>query len=102
MNAHLVGFAAALANYPVWVMNVVPTEVNLKMLGVIYERGSIRTYQNWCEAMSTYPRPMISFMLTQSLASTRTDVKRKTSYWKWIEYYDHKLVLLSEVMLMFW
>ncbi|CAN1264942.1 Probable methyltransferase PMT16, partial [Linum perenne] len=55
MNAQLGGFAAGLVNDPVWVMNVVPVhEVNT--LGAIYERGLIGTYQNWCEAMSTYPR----------------------------------------------
>lgn len=56
MNAHLGGFAAALADDPVWVMNIVPVHANVNTLGVIYERGLIGTYQNWCEAMSTYPR----------------------------------------------
>ncbi|KAK6162457.1 hypothetical protein DH2020_002298 [Rehmannia glutinosa] len=56
MNAQLGGFAAALVDDPVWVMNVVPVEAELNTLGVIYERGLIGTYQNWCEAMSTYPR----------------------------------------------
>ncbi|KAI3985408.1 hypothetical protein MKX01_033722 [Papaver californicum] len=56
MNAHLGGFAAALADYPLWVMNVVPNEAKINTLGVIYERGFIGTYQNWCEAMSSYPR----------------------------------------------
>ncbi|KAF5480365.1 hypothetical protein F2P56_001122 [Juglans regia] len=56
MNAHLGGFAAALIDYPLWVMNVVPVEAKVNTLGVIYERGLIGTYQNWCEAMSTYPR----------------------------------------------
>lgn len=64
MNARLGGFAAALARSgsPVWIMNVVsPTSVNLALdqpdtLGVVYERGLIGTYQDWCEAMSTYPR----------------------------------------------
>ncbi|KAM1183655.1 hypothetical protein COP2_001963 [Malus domestica] len=56
MNAQLGGFAAALVDLPVWVMNVVPVEVKANTLGVIYERGLIGTYQNWCEAMSTYPR----------------------------------------------
>ncbi|KAD3069158.1 hypothetical protein E3N88_37038 [Mikania micrantha] len=58
MNSYLGGFAAALvlSNDPVWVMNVVPVEANVNTLGVIYERGLIGTYQNWCEAMSTYPR----------------------------------------------
>ncbi|XP_072989202.1 probable methyltransferase PMT15 [Typha latifolia] len=56
MNARFGGFAAAAIDDPVWVMNVVPTAANLNTLGVIYERGLIGTYQDWCEAMSTYPR----------------------------------------------
>lgn len=56
MNSYLGGFAAALVDDPVWVMNVVPVEAEINTLGVIYERGLIGTYQNWCEAMSTYPR----------------------------------------------
>ncbi|KAK6936411.1 putative S-adenosyl-L-methionine-dependent methyltransferase [Dillenia turbinata] len=56
MNAYLGGFAAALIKDPLWVMNVVPVEAKVNTLGVIYERGLIGTYQNWCEAMSTYPR----------------------------------------------
>lgn len=56
MNAFLGGFAASLVKDPVWVMNVIPVEVKVNTLGVIYERGLIGTYQSWCEAMSTYPR----------------------------------------------
>ncbi|KAJ0974557.1 hypothetical protein J5N97_016522 [Dioscorea zingiberensis] len=56
MNAKLGGFAAALTKYPVWVMNVVPANSEIDTLGVIYERGFIGTYQDWCEAFSTYPR----------------------------------------------
>ncbi|KAL3618674.1 hypothetical protein CASFOL_037493 [Castilleja foliolosa] len=56
MNAGLGGFAAALVDDPIWVMNVVPVEAGVNTLGVVYERGLIGTYQNWCEAMSTYPR----------------------------------------------
>ncbi|OAY64373.1 putative methyltransferase PMT15 [Ananas comosus] len=56
MNARFGGFAAALIDDPVWVMNMVPTATNIHTLGVIYERGLIGTYQDWCEAMSTYPR----------------------------------------------
>lgn len=56
MNAYLGGFAAALMRFPVWVMNVVPVNSNVDTLGVIYERGFIGTYQDWCEAFSTYPR----------------------------------------------
>lgn len=60
MNAGLGGFAAALAALPVWVMNVVPAggaaaEV-ADTLGAVFERGFIGTYQDWCEAFSTYPR----------------------------------------------
>ncbi|TYG44455.1 hypothetical protein E1A91_D11G096600v1 [Gossypium mustelinum] len=57
MNAYLGGFAAALVDDPVWVMNIVPVEADqINTLGVVYERGLIGAYQNWCEAMSTYPR----------------------------------------------
>ncbi|XVF79981.1 hypothetical protein PTKIN_Ptkin15bG0033800 [Pterospermum kingtungense] len=56
MNAYLGGFAAALVDDPVWTMNIVPVEAEINTLGVVYERGLIGTYQNWCEAMSTYPR----------------------------------------------
>ncbi|GAB2274244.1 hypothetical protein Dimus_009009 [Dionaea muscipula] len=56
MNSYLGGFAAALLKYPVWVMNVVPANSNPDTLGVIYERGLIGTYHDWCEAFSTYPR----------------------------------------------
>lgn len=47
MNAHLGGFAAALIDFPVWVMNVVPAEAKINTLGVIYERGLVGTYTNW-------------------------------------------------------
>ncbi|KAJ3690358.1 hypothetical protein LUZ61_019522 [Rhynchospora tenuis] len=56
MNAQFGGFAAALIDDPVWVMNMVPTIAKVNTLGVIYERGLIGSYQDWCEAMSTYPR----------------------------------------------
>lgn len=47
MNAGLGGFAAALVNDPVWVMNVMPSDAKDNTLGVVYERGLIGTYQNW-------------------------------------------------------
>lgn len=56
MNAGLGGFAAALGGDSVWVMNAMPPDVKYDTLGVIYERGLIGTYQDWCEAFSTYPR----------------------------------------------
>ncbi|WCJ26679.1 S-adenosyl-L-methionine-dependent methyltransferases superfamily protein [Euphorbia peplus] len=56
MNAYLGGFAAAMLKYPVWVMNVVPANSDHNTLGAIFQRGLIGTYQDWCEAFSTYPR----------------------------------------------
>jgi hypothetical protein len=47
MNAGFGGFAAALAKYPVWVMNVIPFDAKNNTLGIIYERGLIGTYMNW-------------------------------------------------------
>ncbi|XVF10988.1 hypothetical protein REPUB_Repub07fG0230300 [Reevesia pubescens] len=55
MNAGLGGFAAALESPKSWVMNVVPT-IAKDTLGVIYERGLIGIYHDWCEGFSTYPR----------------------------------------------
>ncbi|GMH09620.1 hypothetical protein Nepgr_011461 [Nepenthes gracilis] len=56
MNSYLGGFAAAILKYPAWVMNVVPANSNPDTLGIVYERGLIGTYHDWCEAFSTYPR----------------------------------------------
>ncbi|GFZ02029.1 S-adenosyl-L-methionine-dependent methyltransferases superfamily protein [Actinidia rufa] len=55
MNAGLGGFAAALESRRLWVMNVVPT-IAENTLGVVYERGLIGIYHDWCEGFSTYPR----------------------------------------------
>ncbi|KAA8520579.1 hypothetical protein F0562_014835 [Nyssa sinensis] len=55
MNAFFGGFAAALLSDPVWVMNVVPAR-KPSTLGVIYDRGLIGVYHDWCEPFSTYPR----------------------------------------------
>ncbi|KAA8532983.1 hypothetical protein F0562_032900 [Nyssa sinensis] len=56
MNAGLGGFAAALESPKLWVMNVVPTIAEKDTLGVVYERGLIGIYHDWCEGFSTYPR----------------------------------------------
>lgn len=57
MNAYLGSFAAALVDSPVWVMNVVlPYADVVDTLGVVFERGLIGTYHDWCEPFSTYPR----------------------------------------------
>ncbi|PRQ18647.1 putative S-adenosyl-L-methionine-dependent methyltransferase [Rosa chinensis] len=55
MNAGLGGFAAALESRKSWVMNVVPS-IAKNTLGVVYERGLIGIYHDWCEGFSTYPR----------------------------------------------
>ncbi|KAG8084344.1 hypothetical protein GUJ93_ZPchr0010g7988 [Zizania palustris] len=56
MNAGLGSFSALLDSPISWVMNVVPTISKKNTLGVIYERGLIGIYHDWCEAFSTYPR----------------------------------------------
>jgi len=56
MNAGLGSFAAVLDSHGSWVMNVVPTISERNTLGIIYERGLIGIYHDWCEAFSTYPR----------------------------------------------
>lgn len=55
MKAHFGGFAAALKDKPVWVMNVVPHS-GPNTLKVIYDRGLIGSFHDWCEGFSTYPR----------------------------------------------
>ena len=52
MNAYLGGFAAALIDSPVWVMNVVPVQAKVDTLGAIFERGLIGTYHNWLAQFS--------------------------------------------------
>lgn len=55
MNALYGGFAVALNNFPVWVMNVVPIKMQ-NTLSAIYDRGLIGAFHDWCEPFSTYPR----------------------------------------------
>lgn len=49
------GFAAALKDMKVWVMNVVAVD-SPDTLPIIYERGLFGMYHDWCESFSTYPR----------------------------------------------
>ncbi|VAI15044.1 unnamed protein product [Triticum turgidum subsp. durum] len=49
------GLAAALRDMKVWVMNIVPVE-SPDTLPIIYERGLLGMYHDWCESLSTYPR----------------------------------------------
>jgi hypothetical protein len=46
MNAKYGGFAAALSNDPVWIMNVVPYTMS-NTLPVIYDRGLLGSYHDW-------------------------------------------------------
>ncbi|XP_058787615.1 probable methyltransferase PMT23 [Vicia villosa] len=55
MNAGYGGFAAALIDLPLWVMNVVPVDTP-DTLSVIFDRGLIGIYHDWCESLNTYPR----------------------------------------------
>ncbi|XP_057825609.2 probable methyltransferase PMT20 [Cryptomeria japonica] len=55
MNTIYGGLAAALIKDPVWVMNVV-SSYGINSLHLVYDRGLIGTYNDWCEAFSTYPR----------------------------------------------
>ncbi|PUZ63164.1 hypothetical protein GQ55_3G046000 [Panicum hallii var. hallii] len=55
MRAVYGGFAAALRDMKVWVMNVVTID-SPDTLPVIYERGLFGMYHDWCESFSTYPR----------------------------------------------
>lgn len=55
MRASYGGFAAALKDLAVWVMNVVPVNSS-DTLPVIYERGLFGIYHDWCESFNTYPR----------------------------------------------
>ncbi|VFQ80452.1 unnamed protein product [Cuscuta campestris] len=55
MSAGYGGFAAGLVNLPLWVMNVVPIS-EPDTLPVIFDRGLIGMYHDWCESFNTYPR----------------------------------------------
>ncbi|GMI89554.1 hypothetical protein like AT1G29470 [Hibiscus trionum] len=55
MKAVYGGFAAALKDLKVWVMNVVPID-SPDTLPVIYERGLFGIHHDWCESYNTYPR----------------------------------------------
>ncbi|KAG6474833.1 hypothetical protein ZIOFF_064048 [Zingiber officinale] len=59
MRAVYGGFAAALREVKkevnAWVMNVVSID-SPDTLPIIYERGLIGIYHDWCESFSTYPR----------------------------------------------
>ncbi|XP_054798257.1 probable methyltransferase PMT28 isoform X2 [Prosopis cineraria] len=55
MKAIYGGLAAALSEQKVWVMNVVPVHAP-DTLPIIFERGFVGIYHDWCESFGTYPR----------------------------------------------
>ncbi|CAM0909841.1 unnamed protein product [Alopecurus aequalis] len=55
MRATYGGFAAALRDQKVWVMNVVNVDAP-DTLPIIFDRGLFGMYHDWCESFSTYPR----------------------------------------------
>ncbi|CAI5465867.1 unnamed protein product [Closterium sp. Yama58-4] len=57
MNAHYGGFAAELAasKKPLWVLSVVPTS-GPDSLPIVFERGLVGIYHDWCESFNSYPR----------------------------------------------
>ncbi|XP_021734582.1 probable methyltransferase PMT26 [Chenopodium quinoa] len=55
MRAVYGGFAAALRDLKLWVMNVVTVD-SPDTLPIIYERGLFGIYHDWCESFNTYPR----------------------------------------------
>lgn len=55
MKAISGGFAAALSDEKIWVMNVVPVHAP-NTLPIIFERGLIGVYHDWCESFGSYPR----------------------------------------------
>ncbi|XP_039066976.1 probable methyltransferase PMT28 [Hibiscus syriacus] len=55
MKAIYGGFAAALLQQKIWVMNVVPIHAP-DTLPFIFERELVGVYHDWCEPFGTYPR----------------------------------------------
>uniref|UniRef100_A0ACD5ZDP0 Uncharacterized protein n=1 Tax=Avena sativa TaxID=4498 RepID=A0ACD5ZDP0_AVESA len=55
MRAAYGGFAAALRDQKLWVMNVVNVDAP-DTLPIIFDRGLFGMYHDWCESFSTYPR----------------------------------------------
>ncbi|KAI3767946.1 hypothetical protein L2E82_18375 [Cichorium intybus] len=55
MRAVYGGFAAALKDLKLWVLNVVNID-SPDTLPIIFERGLFGIYHDWCESFSTYPR----------------------------------------------
>ncbi|CAK8537550.1 unnamed protein product [Lathyrus sativus] len=89
MNAYFGGFAAAMIDNPVWVMNVVPVKAEINTLDVVFERGLVGTYQNWYIFLSFTPR--------RSPCPLRTSSNLAVTYPLLIEYDVDKLSSAGEV-----
>ncbi|KAJ7944226.1 S-adenosyl-L-methionine-dependent methyltransferases superfamily protein [Quillaja saponaria] len=55
MRAVYGGFAAALRDHPIWVLNVVNID-SPETIPIIYEQRLFGIYHDWCESFSTCPR----------------------------------------------
>uniref|UniRef100_J3M822 Methyltransferase n=1 Tax=Oryza brachyantha TaxID=4533 RepID=J3M822_ORYBR len=80
MNAGYGGFAAALIDKPLWVMNVVPVG-QPDTLSIIFDRGLIGVYHDWCESFNTYPRTYDLLHMSYLLESltNRCDITEVTA-----------------------
>ncbi|CAL5197533.1 unnamed protein product [Lathyrus oleraceus] len=74
MRATYGGFAAALKDLPLWVFNVVNVDSG-DTLPIIYERGLIGMYHDWCESFSTYPRTYDLLHANQLFSNLKTRCK---------------------------
>ncbi|GAV60582.1 Methyltransf_29 domain-containing protein [Cephalotus follicularis] len=71
MRAVYGGFAAALKDLKLWVMNVVSID-SPDTLPLIYERGLFGMYHDWCESFNTYPRTYDLLHADHLFSSLRT------------------------------
>lgn len=60
MNSNLGGFAAALINKDVWVMNVAPINSSAK-LKIVYDRGLLGTVHDWYALYPVIPKLTLIF-----------------------------------------
>ncbi|KAJ3669044.1 hypothetical protein LUZ60_010994 [Juncus effusus] len=104
MNAGFGAFAAALNDMPIWVMNVVQLN-QMDTLPIIYNRGLLGVYHDWCESFNTYPRTydlIHSSFLFQNLTSrcdmveVVVEMDRILRPGKWVLVQD-ELIILKKV-----
>ncbi|GAV58866.1 Methyltransf_29 domain-containing protein [Cephalotus follicularis] len=99
------GFAAALSQQKIWVMNVVPVHAP-NSLPVIYERGLIGIYHDWCESFGTYPRSydlLHADHLFSRLKNSFPGASSLFQLWlRWIVYYGQEVGQLYVIRLRYW